>query len=127
MVAVAITQNIFQIRPDSPAAADLEPNSEFLKKLNAAPMPTDVRYASVVSRMDIPGGELFNGFMDYPEGSDGAVSLQSQRLSAAGVPNFTKLNYREFTISGLHLEEPTAARPAIFQFLDLKSETFPQR
>ena len=91
----------------SPANFSMRPHSSFLKKLNSRPLPTDVKYAAVLSKgSDLPS-RFSDLFLNIKEG-DGAIPLISQKLSRFCVPNFKELDYKESLIHLPHYKEPGA-------------------
>jgi pimeloyl-ACP methyl ester carboxylesterase len=80
-----------------PATSAMQPTSRFLKELNSQKLPDAVQYIAILCR---PWFHLQG---------DGAVSLESQRLSEKCVPNFKELNYQEVQTTLPHFAEPEAA------------------
>ena len=101
----------------SPAADSMHPDSSFLRELNAAPLPEDVHYHAIISDTSefLPG--LANHLLGFRHGGDGAVSVESQSLRSAGIPNFARLHYDEAVIDSRHLESPTRASAKIIEIL----------
>jgi pimeloyl-ACP methyl ester carboxylesterase len=104
----------------SPAVDSMKPDSAYLKKLNDEPMPEDVEYICILSNTEQFLHGLSNRILWY-EGGDGAVSIDSQKLSEKSVPNFAELNYKEYLIDAPHYEEPDKAEGKIIEALGLST------
>jgi len=81
----------------SKAVDAMKPGSKFLKDLNSQKLPINVEYTAILSQTW------------YLKNGDGAVSLDSQKLSEKCVPNFKELKYKESSINAPHFAEPKAA------------------
>jgi len=101
----------------SPANLSMRPNSSFLKDLNSRPLPTNVKYAAVISKSSDLISRFSELLLNIKEG-DGAIPLKSQKLSEHCVPNFRELDYRESLIHLPHYKE-TGAKEDILKALKL--------
>jgi len=104
----------------SPAVEAMKPDSGFLRDLSQTPMPTDLEYVSIISTTEAFPHVVANRTLGYDAG-DGAISVDSQKLSGESVPNFKDLNYREYYIEAPHYEEPDKAKDKIIEALGLTS------
>jgi len=103
----------------SPAANAMKPGSKFLNDLNSKNMPTDVEYTVILCTANDLMHVTANRMLGYADG-DGAVPLDSQSLKYAGIPNFSKLDYKEMKLIAPHFEEPTMAKDLVVEALGLK-------
>ena len=111
----------FGVETNSRAAWAIRPDSPFLKELNAAPMPGEIEYVSILgdARETLPrlSDQIF-----WHKGGDGAISLKGQRLSEAGVPNFSRLTYKEYVVLAQHMKVPSQLENVLVDALGLKGK-----
>jgi len=106
------------VKWNSKAVEAMKEGSEFIKKLNSQPMPVEVEYIAIISDTTYLPHFLINKILFYG-GGDGAIAVESQKLSEKSAPNFKNLNYKEFYIDSPHFQCPFKSDREIIKALNL--------